>query len=123
MNYSYTITRVDVDAKCMDVEFKADGFDPITVGVRLPVVGEDIAGVVHAFAPSAFWETPVNTEYQTVEAGTSGIFIAPTQAQIQQEIENAKMWEQISFEKKVAEVLVKFGVLQNDPTTIGVTNL
>lgn len=36
---------------------------------------------------------------------------------------NARMWEQVQFEKRVAKALVKFGVLQADPTEIPVTQL
>lgn len=36
---------------------------------------------------------------------------------------NAEMWAQVEFEKKVAKALVKFGVLQSDPTQIEVTTL
>jgi len=36
---------------------------------------------------------------------------------------NQKMWEQVEFEKKTAKALVKFGVLQSDPTSIEVTQL
>lgn len=37
--------------------------------------------------------------------------------------ENAAMWEQVQFEKKTAKALIKFGLLQTDPTEIGVTPL
>lgn len=36
---------------------------------------------------------------------------------------NAQMWEQVRFEQQVAKALVKFGVLQSDPTEIPVTQL
>lgn len=39
------------------------------------------------------------------------------------EIANTEMWAQVSFEKSVAKALVKFGVLQSDPTSIEVTSL
>ena len=32
--------------------------------------------------------------------------------------ENARMWEQFAFEQRIATILVKFGVLQSDPTEI-----
>lgn len=31
---------------------------------------------------------------------------------------NAQMWAQVHFEQQVAKALVKFGILQSDPTTI-----
>lgn len=36
---------------------------------------------------------------------------------------NAEMWARIEFEKRVAKALVKFGVLDSDPTEIGVSSL
>jgi hypothetical protein len=36
---------------------------------------------------------------------------------------NAAMWEKVEFEKKVAKALVKFGLLETDPTEIEVTQL
>lgn len=40
-----------------------------------------------------------------------------------QELANQQMWAQVQFEKQVADVLVKFGVLQSNPTTIESTTL
>lgn len=122
MNYSYTVIRVDQDAKCMDVEFKADGFDPIVVGVRLPMLGENVDAVIKSCAPNFTWN-PQIIEYATVAIGTSGRYVASSAEEIQQEMDNARMWAKIEFEKQVAAVLVKFGVLQTDPTSIKVTSL
>jgi hypothetical protein len=36
---------------------------------------------------------------------------------------NAAMWAQIEFDKKAAKSLVRFGLLESDPTEIGVTQL
>lgn len=36
---------------------------------------------------------------------------------------NSQMWAQVQFEKQLAKALVKFGVLQSDPTEIPVTQL
>lgn len=36
---------------------------------------------------------------------------------------NAAMWMQVQFEKQVAKALVKFGVLESDPTEVPVTKL
>lgn len=35
----------------------------------------------------------------------------------------AQMWEQVEFEKKVGKALVKFGLLESNPTEIQVTQL
>jgi hypothetical protein len=34
---------------------------------------------------------------------------------------NAEMWREVQFEQSVAKALVKFGVLESDPTAIPVT--
>lgn len=122
MNYSYKVVRVDQDAKCMDVEFTAEGFDPIVVGVRLPTVGENVDLVIQSFAPHSVWNPQV-IEYASVSVGASGSYTAPSAEQVQQEIENAQMWAKIEFEKSIAKVLVKFGVLETDPTSIEVAQL
>lgn len=122
MNYSYEVVRVDQDAKCMDVEFTAEGFDPIVVGVRLPTVGENVDLVIQSFAPHSMWNPQV-IEYASVSVGASGSYTAPSAEQVQQEIENAQMWAKIEFEKSIAKALVKFGVLETDPTAIPVQTL
>ena len=106
----------------MDVEFIAEGFDPIVVGVRLPRLGEDVDLVIQSFAPRSAWN-PQFIEYASVATGTSGRYTAPSAEQVQQEMENAQMWAKIEFEKRVAKALVKFGVLSADPTEIPVQSL
>lgn len=106
----------------MDVEFAADGFDPIVVGVRLPSVDENIDAVIHSFAPHSIWNVQT-VNYAEVEVGRTGCYIAPTQKEIEQELANAKMWGQIDFEKQVGDVLVKFGLLTINPTKIPVAEL
>lgn len=122
MDYSYTVTRIDQESKCMDVEFVAEGFEPIVVGVRLPMLGEDVDAVIKAFAPRSVWNPPV-VEYATVAVGTSGSFVEPSIEAVQQEEENTRMWAAVEFEKQVAKALVKFGLLTSDPTEIPVAQL
>jgi hypothetical protein len=106
----------------MDVEFTAEGFDPVVVGVRLPTVGESVDLVIQSFAPHSVWN-PQTIEYASVSVGTTGSYTSPSVEQVQQEIENAQMWAKIEFEKSVAKALVKFGLLDADPTTIPVQTL
>jgi hypothetical protein len=122
MQYSYTVTRVDQDAKCMEVEFTADTFDKVVVGVRLPILNEDVDSVIQSFAPLAIWQPQV-IEYAEITVGKSGTYVPPTPEQLQQNLQNAQMWEQVAFDKRIAETLVRLGVLQSDPTTINVSQL
>jgi hypothetical protein len=47
----------------------------------------------------------------------------PEDAPTTEQQANAAMWEQVQFEKKTAKALIKFGLLQEDPTEVGVTQL
>lgn len=122
MDYTYVVTRVDYDAKSMDVEFTAEGFDPVVVGVRLPAANENFDAVINSFAPYSVWNPQV-IQYAEVSVGKSGSYIAPTHEQIEQNLQNLKMWEQIEFEKKVGDVLVKFNLMTSNPAKIPVSEL
>lgn len=58
------------------------------------------------------------TNFAQIEALVEELPAADPQAEA-----NAQMWAQAQFEKQVAKALVKFGVLQSDPTEIDVTQL
>jgi len=47
----------------------------------------------------------------------------PVQTPTSEQQANAEMWAQVEFEKKVAKALVKFGLLETNPTEIAVTQL
>lgn len=59
----------------------------------------EIAALVQPLDPSDF--TPADTDAEA----------------------NTQMWEQVHFEKRVAQALLKFGVIDADPTEIGATKL
>jgi hypothetical protein len=120
ISYQYEILSVDGAARCMEVLFKSDGLPDVTVSARIPFEGEDLDAVVRSFAPFAIWQ-PMLTSMQNVQVGYSNTVSASEEdANV---IANAKMWQQLDFEKNVAKVLVKFGVLEVDPTEIQTTKL
>lgn len=125
IQYTYEIVSVNETARCMEVVYSSDGLQTMHIGARLPFEGERLESVIDIFSPVAYWraeQTPV-----TVPAvGTKGSVshAAPTQQSVDAEaLANAQMWEQLQFEKRVAKALVKFGVIQADPTEIPVTQL
>lgn len=123
--YTYEIVSVDEAARCMEIIYSSDGQQTMHVGARLPFEGENLEAVVQMYAPVAYWQT-AQTPVVAPAVGTQGS-ISPA-IQIQQEVDleaqaNARMWEQLQFEKRVAKALVKFGVLQLDPTEIPVAQL
>ena len=74
------------------------------------------------FIPERKIEVSNATGFAEIAALVEPIQTAMTEAQKQQ-TDNAVMWAQIEFEKQIAVVLVKFGVLNTDPTTIAIGKL
>lgn len=129
INYTYEIASVDAQARCMEVIYRADGHPEQRIGARLPFEGEVLDAVVAMYAPLAYWES-LQTTVVVPQIGTSGSkpeLPASTEALLTPEqierAKNAEMWAQVQFEKQIAKVLVKFGVLASDPTEIQVTQL
>lgn len=58
--------------------------------------------------------------FEQIEALVQEMPVPPIDPQAEA---NAQMWAQVEFEKKVAKALVKFGVVQSDPTEIPSSNL
>lgn len=56
ITFSYEITRVDEEFKCMDVTYSADGYETLFIGVRLPFDGEQLEDVIRDYAPLSYWE-------------------------------------------------------------------
>lgn len=122
MQVSYKILTVNTEANCMDVEFSAEGHDTVTVGVRIPFAHEDVDQVIQSFAPMSVW-FPQPTELASISEGRVGQIDVTSPAEAAANASSAQMWAKVHFERQVAAALVKFGVLQSDPTTIGVTQL
>ena len=131
LNYTFEIVAVNEQARCMEVLYKATNYPDTLVGVRLPFVGENLLAVINMFSPASAW-IEQQKEIVVPLIGTSGEINEHTLVDASQEQEtesqisarnNAAMWEQVEFEKKVAAALIKFNVLTVDPTTIEVSNL
>ena len=121
--YNYKVLSVDNSAKCMEVEYTSEGFGKHIVSTRLPYDNEKLSDLIHSYSPIPIWESESKT-FATVDVGASGSYSPSENNQNQiDETENSKMWMQTEFEKSVAKALVKFGVLDSDPTGIGVTQL
>lgn len=53
--YTYEIIAVDQAARCMEVVYSSGGRQAMHIGARLPYVGESLEGVIHMYAPLAYW--------------------------------------------------------------------
>lgn len=72
IQYTYHIIKVDEAARCMEVAYSAQGFNPLHVGVRLPYLGESLESVVDMHAPTAYWNEQ-HTPVSSVSVGASGL--------------------------------------------------
>ena len=81
IEYAYEVTKVDTDAKCMEVVYTAEGYDSITVGTMLPYDDEPLENVIKAYAPIRQWIDSKRSFAQIV-IGTSGAIKTSNSAEI-----------------------------------------
>jgi len=123
ITYTYKIIAVDAAARCMEVVYTAEEQQTLHIGARLPYEGETLEEVVRMYAPIAVWETAALNIITPVVGTTGVVNTAEAFNPDPEKFANAVMWEQIAFEKKVATALVKFGVLESNPTEVPVAQL
>lgn len=68
----YTYRVVAVGDRTMDVEFEAEGFAPVIIGVPKPREGESIDPIIQSYSPVAFWIDQITPRAEVV-AGVSGV--------------------------------------------------
>ena len=126
--YTYQIINVDEAARCMEVVYSAEGHQTMHIGARLPFEGELLEDVIKAFAPVSLW-LEIKAPRVVPEVGQHGVIdnlsmpaILETEEELQERL-NAEMWGQVDFEKRVAKALIRFGVLESDPTAIPVSGV
>lgn len=112
----------------------AEELAPIAIDVPLKdglyIVGEELDAYIKGFIPVEFIDRQLqinsgvanSLELKALVPTTENVVVPTlsTQEQIQAEA-NMEMWKSLHFEQDVAKVLVKFGVLTEDPTTIPVS--
>lgn len=126
----YQIIKATPETGQIEVLYKEGGTPVGTYAIDVPVVdGAFITGqalhdeIVHR-APT--WlikrkqEVQTATGFDQITALVQPLPVVETDAET---IANHHMWAQLDFEKKTAAALMKFGVLQSDPTTIPVASL
>lgn len=128
---NYQIIQADQTIGQIQVAYKKDdGTIAAVYAIDVPIIeGRFITGdalhqeIIHR-APT--WAITREQEVQSA-TGFDQILLLVEQLNTQQvqemdsqTAENAKMWEQHIYEKRLAEVLIKFGLLNSDPTSIPV---
>jgi len=69
--YTYKVISTDLPAKCMVVEYSAEGYPTLQVGLPLPVVGVEARDIIERYNPTAQWYDSTLT-YQDVPVGLEG---------------------------------------------------
>jgi hypothetical protein len=83
ITYTYTIAKVDMEARCMEIVYSSDGRQTMHIGGRLPFEGESLDAVVAMYAPIAHWREQ-EMAILPVDEGTSGqittaLFVSPSE--------------------------------------------
>jgi hypothetical protein len=128
ITYTYNVITSKPDLKFMEVEYSADGYPSVTIGMPLPTaVGEDPVAIIEAYAPISRWvESTIAVAAVDVPIGTTGIitytppeFVPITEPTIA--TLGIPQVPALTFEQQLGAALVKFGVLVNDPTLVPAT--
>lgn len=125
---TYKIISANADFGQIEVSYFEDGKILSTFALDVPIKDgrylnpqELDAEIMHR-APS--WMSERKLELKNA-SGFDEILALVQQVTVEEltpeELANRKMWQQIEFEKKTAKALVKFGILQSDPTQIDVS--
>lgn len=124
ITYAYKVINTNPDLKVMEVEYTAEGYPTVLVGMPFPKEGVELDTFVAAYSPIYRWleSTAVAVE---VPVGTSGILThdsapAPTVAITPDptQLAAAQAAEQAAFEQKVADALLKLGVTVPTPAAV-----
>jgi hypothetical protein len=72
--FSYEVKVRNEELGTMEVEFYAEGFEPVLVGTLIPLEGEDEATFLATYAPHSVWDSVVRkTETKSLlPVGTRG---------------------------------------------------
>lgn len=129
MSITYTITAFDEVTGQISV--KAHGGETsVTFVVDVPlnennlyITGDELHNYIMGFIPHDYINRKVAIRSGVANSGEIKALIPPNTEPQYTLADNQDMWAKVQFEKDVAATLVKFGVLQSDPTSIPVSNL
>jgi hypothetical protein len=71
INYTYEITRVDPDAKAMDILYTSPDYGTTLVGARMPWDGETVEQIAQMYSPVRNWIEQTLT-VSSVSVGAAG---------------------------------------------------
>jgi hypothetical protein len=115
IDFSYKITKVSKDNNFMEIIYSAPERVDVTVGAPLPLSTQNLDDHIKAYAPIGYW-TELEIGTVAPEVGKTGSITFSTQTDVTSMMETNVQAANIEFEKQIAATLVKFGVLETDPT-------
>ncbi len=126
----YRIIKAIPEIGQIEVTYTNQGTDVATYAIDVPVVdgsfltGEALDAEIRHRSPT--WLLAREEEVKTAVGFDQIVALVSSTPQTPQDADtlaNQNMWMQVQFEKQIAKALVKFGVLQSDPTLIETTQL
>ena len=81
IQYTYKITHSDANTNTMIIEYSANGYPTVSVGSKVPYVGESLDDVVLNNAPFNIWQT-ANANVAIPDIGATGSYIPPSVAPV-----------------------------------------
>lgn len=132
---NYKILSFDKYTGCLLIKF-AENISPLSIDVPLTneglfIVGEELEQHIQNFIPTWHIERLEKlksgianaSEIESLVSPVEETVLPPTPQVSPEELANLEMWENFKFEQKVAKALVKFKILETDPTEITNTTL
>lgn len=132
---AYKVLEFNKNSGQLVIEF-AVGMAPLAIDVPIKeglfITGPELEEYIQGFIPT--WHLERQSQLnagvpnadvleQLVSEKAEAILPTVLTTEQEQAAQTAAMWEQIAFERKVAATLVKFGVIESDPTEIPVLQL
>lgn len=107
IEYTYTITSVDQEARCMEIIYTAPNRQTMHIGARLPYVGETLETIVRMYAPIAYW-LEQEQKVVSVDIGASGAINPKAQSKTLSGAKAAKLAElaALRYEREVEGVTI-----------------
>ena len=139
IDLKYTITKFDNENKIVTVAFENGEWAELKLVNPLPKNIQELESIIKNFAapieaieartnPDAdlsYIDSLLGTEITTTRKQLTPVPSKPAvEPEIDPEVEaNLKMWEEIEFQQKLGDALVKLGVLESNPATIPVASI
>ena len=83
ITYTYEITRVDPDAKAMDILYTSPEYGTMLVGARMPWEGETVDMIANMYSPVRYWveQTLAVASVSVGAAGEAAVSVSAEQSE------------------------------------------